>query len=92
MNGTFGQKVLPPPMVTLGGCDNPNFANGTNSGWTFMSGSAEGSNLPCPTCITTAGAINVVVNPGSTVGTQCTAGVDSYGGFPVVAKAPFWVG
>ena len=88
-NGTYNQRnILPPPQVNSSACVNPGFESNNTTGWTFMNGSNSGFNLPCPTCLTTAGAISTVVNAASTVGTQCTTGVDNYGGFPVVAPAP----
>jgi type IX secretion system substrate protein len=87
-NGSFGQRIIQPPLINASACVNPGFESNNTTGWTFMSGSNSGSNLPCPTCITTSGAINNVVNASSTIGSQCTTGQDNYGLFPVVAPAP----
>jgi gliding motility-associated-like protein len=87
-NGTYNQRLNNPPQVNATACVNPGFETGNTTGWTFMSGSNSGFNLPCPTCITTAGAISNVVNNTSTFTGQCTTGQDIYGLFSVVAPAP----
>jgi gliding motility-associated-like protein len=87
-NGTYHQRLIQPPQVNASACVNPGFETGNTTGWTFMSGSNSGFNLPCPTCITTAGAITNVVNNTSSITGQCYLGVDTFGGFSVVAPAP----
>jgi gliding motility-associated-like protein len=91
-NGTYGQKTIqPPPHVNSTACVNPGFESNSTNGWTLFSGNIStptSVNLPCNTCPTTAGAITNIVNASSTIGTQCTSGIDSYGGFPVLAPAP----
>lgn len=88
-NGTYNQRNSQPPQVNSSACVNPGFESNNTTGWTFMSGSNSSSNLPCPSCLTsTTGYITNVVNASSTIGSQCTAGIDNYGNFSVVAPPP----
>ncbi|MEO8762605.1 MAG: T9SS type A sorting domain-containing protein [Bacteroidia bacterium] len=94
-NRLNGQKnanqrtIVNPPQVNSNACVNAGFETGTTSGWAFFSGDVNAVNLPCNACAITAGAITSVVNDTSTRTSQCTSGVDKYGGFPVVAPTPF---
>ena len=69
-------------------CNNLNFETGTTTNWRSTSypfypyQTPMYGDPPAPPPIKWVGQ---VVNNTSTVGTQCTNGVDNYGGFPVVA-------
>ncbi len=65
-------------------CNNLDFEAGNTSGWTLNSGNINGVNLPCDTCPSHPGGIAKVVNSSTTYG-PCVAGIDTLGGFPVVA-------
>jgi gliding motility-associated-like protein len=83
-NGNGMQKgVIPPPQV-MSTCNNLDFETGNTSGWTVTSGNINSVNLPCDTCPSHPGGIATVVNTSSTYG-PCKAGIDSLGGFSVVA-------
>src|ERR1700740_362784 len=68
-------------------CNNLNFETGTTTNWW----STSFSHIPTTPIYGPYPAysppkwVGQVVNNTSTVGTQCTNGVDNYGGFPVVA-------
>ncbi|HXU28524.1 MAG TPA: hypothetical protein VN698_14935, partial [Bacteroidia bacterium] len=86
-----------PPHVNATSCVNPGFEDGTTNGWTFFSGqicSPASTPLPCNTCPTTPGAIDVIVGANANAGTctpqlpsgfQSVAGVDYYSGLPTLA-------
>src|ERR1700752_4884215 len=69
-------------------CNNLNFETGTIANWSSISYSFYPYKTPMygsPPFFTPQKWVGQVVNNTSTVGTQCTNGVDNYGGFPVVA-------
>src|ERR1700740_1829539 len=78
-----------PPHVNATSCVNPGFEDGTGNGWTFFSGKSctPSTPLPCNTCPTTPGAINLVVNSTGTFGAcnQDNTGTDFYSGLPAIA-------
>src|ERR1700749_4463014 len=75
---TWQEKGSPPSTYSVNpGCTNIGFDNGTTSGWTFYSGSANGQSLPCPTCINTLGG--VVSEVTSLTGAQATTTVNTVG-------------
>ncbi|MGZ3863192.1 MAG: T9SS type B sorting domain-containing protein [Bacteroidia bacterium] len=82
--GTSTAQRNGPMQVNSTACVNPGFENGTNSNWTFASADINGVTLPCNTCPTGTSAINQVVTNTTTIAGQCSGGIDSYGGFPVV--------
>ena len=65
-------------------CNNIGFENGTRSNWGFAQGDITYNSLPCIICATVVGAVATIVTNTSSIGTQCTNGIDNYGGFPVV--------
>lgn len=65
-------------------CNNLDFEAGNTSGWTLNSGNINGVNLPCDTCPSHPGGVAKVVNSSTTYG-PCVSGIDTLGGFPVVA-------
>ena len=64
---------------------NINFETGTTTGWNFAQGWCNGSNNPSTNNSVAAPGFYSIVTNTSTIGTQCTNGIDNYGGFPVVA-------
>jgi gliding motility-associated-like protein len=84
------KNTAAPPHVNATSCTNPGFEDGTTNGWTFFSGqicSPLSKNLPCNTCPTTAGAIDVVTNATGTFGAcnQDNSGFDYYSGLSAIA-------
>ena len=75
-------------QVAGGNCNNVGFENGTTNNWILQNGNITGTHLPCDNCPNANGAIATVVSSTSTIGSQCTNGVDNYGGFPVLAPSP----
>jgi gliding motility-associated-like protein len=83
------KTVNPPPSVNASACNNSDFENNNKTNWSLYHGDINYVNLPCYTCATTAGSTSKVVNSGSTVGTQCSGGIDSYGNFSVVGSGSY---
>lgn len=67
-------------------CQNIGFENGTTTGWRFDGGHNFGTNNPSSNNLISGIGFHSIVTNTSTVGTQCTNGIDNYGGFPVVAS------
>ena len=80
-------------QVIAQNCNNIGFENGTKSSWSFEEGMSVYHEIT--PCICYSGLPqgiyyfnylrDTIVSATSTIGSQCTNGVDNYGGFPVVA-------
>jgi hypothetical protein len=77
-------------LISIGGysqgvcLNNIDFEHGDSTGWVLTSGDINYVNLPCNTCSSHPGSISRIVYATSTIGTQCTNGIDNCTGIPVV--------